>query len=97
MKNKRYTNAGYTDRRAYLKELSKDYPGVNINAIAEKLGAAQDFTGLIAYLDSHHQPSREKELDFSKLTFEGTEEEAANDEVFANIEEITNQKESYLS
>lgn len=54
-KNNRYTELGYKNRREYLQSLSEEY-GVHIGAVlalADILGAEEDFDGLIAELEDY--------------------------------------------
>ena len=54
-KNNRYTELGYKNRSEYLQSLSEEY-GVHIGAVlalADILGAEEDFDGLIAELEDY--------------------------------------------
>lgn len=54
-KNNRYTELGYKNRREYLQSLSEEY-GVHIGAVlalADILGAEEDFDGLISELEDY--------------------------------------------
>jgi hypothetical protein len=46
-----YTANGFTNRREYLESLCEEYPRDAVYALADMLGASEDFDGLITSLE----------------------------------------------